>query len=76
LHVVGRKVLSLENWLRLDVVGFQDVAQENRDVARVVAREVLAAMDGRANPSVLGVGWSVKARRTLMMGTFTVSLVG
>jgi len=27
-------------------------------------------------PSVLGVGWSVKARRTLTMGTFTVSHVG
>ena len=38
LHVVGRKVLSPENSLRLDVVGFQDVTQENRDVARVVAR--------------------------------------
>ena len=48
LHVVGRKVLSLENSLRLEVVGFQDVTQESRDVARVVAREVLAALDGRA----------------------------
>ena len=48
LHVVGRKVLSPENSLRLDVVGFQDVTQENRDVARVVAREVLTALDGRA----------------------------
>ena len=27
-------------------------------------------------PSVLGVGWSVKARRTLRMGTFTASHVG
>ena len=27
-------------------------------------------------PSVLGVGWSVKARRTLTMGTFAVSHVG
>ena len=27
-------------------------------------------------PSDLGVGWSVKARRTLTMGTFTVSHVG
>jgi len=27
-------------------------------------------------PSVLGVGWSVKARRTLTMGIFTVSHVG
>ena len=48
LHVVGRKVLSLENSLRLDVVGFQEVTQENRDVDRVVAREFLAALDGRA----------------------------
>ena len=47
LQVVGRKVAGPENSLRLDVVGFQDVTQENRDVARVVAREVLAAMDDR-----------------------------
>ncbi len=34
LQVVGRKVVGLENPLRLDVVGFQDVTQESRDVAR------------------------------------------
>ena len=32
LQVVGRKVVGLENPLRLDVVGFQDVTQERRDV--------------------------------------------
>jgi len=37
LQVVGRKVVVLENPLRLDVVGFQDVTQESRDVARSVA---------------------------------------
>jgi hypothetical protein len=34
---VRRKVADPENPLRLDVVGFQDVTQESRDVARVVA---------------------------------------
>ena len=33
LQVVSRKVAGLENSLRLDVVGFQDVTQESRDVA-------------------------------------------
>ena len=37
LQVVGRKVVGLENPLRLDVVGFQDVTQESRDVAMAVA---------------------------------------
>jgi hypothetical protein len=48
LQVVVRNVLGLENTLRLDVVGFQDVTQESRDVARPVVREVLVALDGRA----------------------------
>jgi hypothetical protein len=34
LQVVGRKVVGLENPIRLDVVGFQDVTQESRDVVR------------------------------------------
>jgi hypothetical protein len=37
LQVVSRKVAGPENPLRLDVVGFQDVTQESRDVARAVA---------------------------------------
>ena len=37
LQVVSRKVAGPENSLRLDVVGFQDVTQESRDVARAVA---------------------------------------
>ena len=37
LQVVGKKVVGLENPLRLDVVGFQDVTQESRDVAMAVA---------------------------------------
>ena len=37
LQVVSRKGAGPENPLRLDVVGFQDVTQENRDVARAVA---------------------------------------
>ena len=71
LHVVGRKVLSLENSLRLDVVGFQDVTQENRDVARVVALEVLATLDGRAKQGAglganktasIDTGWAMAIR--------------
>jgi hypothetical protein len=34
LQVVSRKVAGLENALRLDVVGFQDVTQESCDVTR------------------------------------------
>jgi hypothetical protein len=34
---VSRKVAGPENPLRLDVVGFQDVTQESRDVAMAVA---------------------------------------
>ena len=45
LHVVGRKVLGPENSLRLDVVGFQDVTQESRDVSGLVAQEVLVSLD-------------------------------
>jgi hypothetical protein len=37
LQVVGRKVVGLENPFRLNVVGFQDVTQERRDVVRAVA---------------------------------------
>jgi hypothetical protein len=45
---VVRNVLGLENTLSLDVVGFQDVTQESREVARPVVREVLVTMDGLA----------------------------
>jgi hypothetical protein len=71
LHVVGRKVLSLENSLRLDVVGFQDVTQEDRDVASVVAREVRAARGGRASwgaglgankTASIDTGWAMAIR--------------
>ena len=71
LQVVGIKVLGLENPLRLDVVGFQDVTQENRDVARLVAREVLVALDGRATrgaglgankAAIIATGWATAIR--------------
>jgi hypothetical protein len=84
LHVVGRKVLSLENSLRLDVVGFQDVTQENRDVARLVAREVLAALDGRATrgagwgankAAIIATGWATAIRFARRAANFTSAMV-
>jgi hypothetical protein len=44
---VSRKVAGLENVLRLDIVGFQDVTQESRDV-RLGGRN-LATRGGRAS---------------------------
>jgi len=37
LHVGGRKALGLENLLRPDTVGFEDVTQENRYVSGLVS---------------------------------------
>jgi hypothetical protein len=84
LHVVGRKVLSPENSLRLDVVGFQDVTQENRDVARVVAREVLAALDGCATRGaglgankavIIATGWAMAIRFARRTANFASTMV-
>ena len=87
LQVVGRKVVVLENPFRLDVVGFQDVTQEDRDVVRVVAREVLAALDGRATRgaglgankvAIIATGWAMSSRlnRELFKGRRSLEPVG
>ena len=53
LQVLSRKVAGLENALRLDVVGFQDVTQESRDQARSFASSIAASASvTRALPSV------------------------
>ena len=84
LQVVGRKVVVLENPFRLDVVGFQDVTQEDRDVARVVARDVLAALDGRATrgaglgankAAIIDTGWAMSIRFACRTATFASTMV-
>ncbi len=53
LQVVSRKVAVLENALRLDVVGFQDVTKESREVR--LGGIILATRGGRASWSA-GLG--------------------
>jgi len=45
VQVVGRKVVGLENLLRLDAALFKEVDQESRDVLGLRAREVLVSLD-------------------------------
>jgi hypothetical protein len=83
LQVVGRKVPGLENPLRLDVVGFLDVTQESRDVARPVVREVLVALDGRATrgagraavAAIIATGWATAIRFASRAANFTSAMV-
>ena len=84
LQVVGRKVVGLENPLRLDVVGFQDVTQESRDVVRAVACKVLAALDGRATrgaglgankAAIIARGGATTIRFTCRSANFTSAMV-
>ena len=84
LQFVSRKVAGPENPLRLDVVGFQDVTQESRDVARVVAREVLAALDGCATRGaglgankavIIATGWAMAIRFARRTANFASTMV-
>ena len=45
MQVVWRKVVGLENLLRLDAALFKEVDQESRDVLGLRAREVLVSLD-------------------------------
>ena len=59
-----------------DACGVARRAASTGRVGSGIQKECKHQWERKVYPSVLGVGWSVKARRTLRMGTFTVSHVG
>ncbi len=70
--VAGRRTSECSEEAR----GVDGRASSTGRVGSGIQEECIHPWERKVYPSVLGVGWSVKLRRTLRMGTFTVSYVG